>query len=63
MLDRFQGEVRLDMECQGPRSYHTLPYGTLMLLRPVLQYRPTSLQREGNDFTIDEQYTKSFSKS
>ena len=46
ILYRVQGEVRLDMECQGPRPHRTLPYGTLMLLKPVLQHGSISLQRE-----------------
>ena len=36
MLYRVQGEVCLDMECQDPRPHRTLPYGTLMHLKPVL---------------------------
>ena len=65
MLYRVQGEVRLDMECQGPGPHRTLPCGTLMLLKPVLKHESISLQREEwNDFTIDDiQYAKSFSES
>ena len=65
MLYRVQGEVRLGMECQGPGPHHTLPYGSLILLKPVLQQEAISLQpEEWSGFTIDDiQYAISFSES
>lgn len=55
MLYRVQGEIRLDMECQDPGPHRTLPYDTLMLLKPVLQHGAISLQpEEWNGFTIDD---------
>ena len=64
MLYRVQGEVCLDMEYQGSCPHRTLPYGTLMHSKPVLQYGSISSQREEwNDFRMDDiQYTKSISE-
>ena len=63
MLCQVQGEVRLDMECPRPSHHRTLPYGTLMLSKPVLQRGAISVQpEEWNNSMIDDiQYANSFS--